>query len=96
MPRYYLDLYTMQELSYLGKIVLVSIWFRACSHGVTSPKSQVTWGSSKQSQPLRAWKLGLTTAHKVGSPKYDMDAYMATLFGGEAWDLCWELGQAKS
>ena len=28
----------------------------------------------------------------VPSPKYDMDAYMSTLFGGEAWDLCRELG----
>ena len=27
--------------------------------------------------------------------KHDMDAYMATLFGGEAWDLCWGLGWAK-
>ena len=32
----------------------------------------------------------------VLSPKYDMDAYMTTLFGGEAWDLCWKLDQAKS
>jgi hypothetical protein len=39
-----------------------------------------------QSQPLRAWKLGLTTSHRVPSLKYDMDAYMATLFGGEAND----------
>ena len=22
------------------------------------------------------------------SPKYDIDVYMATLFGGEFWDLC--------
>ena len=29
MSRYYSDLYTMQELSYLGETVLVSIWFRA-------------------------------------------------------------------
>ena len=36
-----------------------------------------------QSQPSRAWKLGLTTSHgsQVLSPKYDMDAYMVTLFG---------------
>ena len=33
---------------------------------------------------------------QVLSPKYDMDAYMASLFGGKAWDLCWELGQAKA
>ena len=24
------------------------------------------------------------------------DTYMATLFGGETWDLFWEFGQAKS
>ena len=50
-----------------------------------------------QSQPLRAWKLGLTTLHgsQVLSPKYDMDAYMATFFGGEAWDMCCELDQVK-
>ena len=28
--------------------------------------------------------------------KHDMDAYMATLFDGEARDLCWELGQSKA
>ena len=50
-----------------------------------------------QSQPLRAWRLELTTSHgpQALSPKYDMNAYMATLFEGEAWDLCWELGLAK-
>ena len=73
---------------------------------VPIPKSQFTRGQSVQSQPLRAWKLGLTTSHgsQVVSLKYDMDAYMATLFGGEAQDLCYdsglafllELGQAKS
>ena len=33
-----------------------------------------------QSQPLRAWKLGLTTSHgsQVLSFTYDMDAYVAT------------------
>ena len=41
---------------------------------------------------LRAWKLGLTTSYGVPSPKYDMDAYMATPFlevklrsCGESW-----------
>ena len=62
------------------------------------PKSQVTWGQSVQSLLLRSWKLGLTTLHgsQVLCSKYDMDAYMATHFGGEAWHLCSELGQAKS
>ena len=51
-----------------------------------------------QAQLLRAWKLGLSTSHSVPKsygPMYDMDTYMATLFGGEARDLCCELGQAK-
>ena len=41
-----------------------------------------------QSLPLVAWKLGLTISHMVPSPKYDMDAYIATLFGGGVWGLC--------
>ena len=32
----------------------------------------------------------------VSSPNYDMNTCMATLFGGEAWDLCYKLGRAKS
>ena len=28
----------------------------------------------------------------VLNPNYDMDAYIATLFGREAWDLCCKLG----
>ena len=33
-------------------------------------------------------KLGLVhIGSQVLSPKYEMDAYMATLLGGEAWDL---------
>ena len=48
-------------------------------------------------QPLRAWKFQVLIhmESQVLSLKIDMDAYMATLFGGEAWDLCYELGQAK-
>ena len=41
-----------------------------------------------KSLSLRAWKLGLITSHGVPSPKYDMDVYTATLYGGEARDLC--------
>jgi hypothetical protein len=68
---------------------------------VPSPKSQVTWGQSVQSLLsllLRSWKLGFTTLHgfQVLCSKYDMDAYMATHFGGEAWYLHFELGRAKS
>ena len=43
-----------------------------------------------QPELLRAWKLGLTTSHgcRVLSPKYDMDAYMVTFFGGVVLELC--------
>ena len=42
---------------------------------------------------LNRWKYGsrdlpLHMGSQVLSPMYDMHAYMATLFGGEAWDLC--------
>ena len=32
--------------------------------------------------------LPLHIGFQVLNPEYDMDAYMATLFGGEAWDMC--------
>ena len=70
---------------------------RANLHGVPSPKFQVTWGQSLQSQLLRAWNLGLTTSHgsQLLSSKHDMDAYITIFFGGEAWDLCSELVKQK-
>ena len=43
-------------------------------------------------------EVGLTASHgvpRLESLKYDMDAYMATLFGGEVWDVCCKSGQAK-
>ena len=54
------------------------------------PKSQFSRGQSVQSQPLRAWKLGFLCymGFQVINFKYDMDAYMTTIFEGEAWDLC--------
>ena len=45
-------------------------WSRGLHSRVWSgPKSQVTWGKYVQSQPLRAWKLGFTTSHKLSSLK---------------------------
>jgi hypothetical protein len=43
-----------------------------------------------QCQLLRAWELGPTTlrSSQVLSPNCGMNAYMTTLFGGEASDLC--------
>ena len=55
-----------------------------------SLKSRVARGQSIQYEPLRAWKVGHTTSHRsqVMGHEYDMDAYLATLLGGKAWDLC--------
>ena len=43
-----------------------------------------------------SWDLPLYIGSQVLSPKYNMDAYMATLIGGEAWDLCWELNRPNN
>ena len=48
-----------------------------------------------QFQWSRAWKLGFTTSHGVSSPKYDMDVYIATLFGGEVHDFVLRVGLSK-
>jgi hypothetical protein len=34
-------------------------------------------------------------SYQVRSPKYDMDVYMASPFGSDAWDLCCKLGLAE-
>ena len=39
-------------------------------------------------QVLSLMEVGTSHGSQVLSPKYDMDAYMGTLCGGEAWDLC--------
>ena len=43
-----------------------------------------------------SWELSPHMGSQVLSPKYDTNAYMTTLFGGETQDLCWKLGEAKS
>ena len=58
---------------------------------VRSPKSLEVNRAISAVENMESWgRLPLHTG-----PTYDMDAYMATLFGGQTWDLCWELGQAK-
>jgi hypothetical protein len=69
-------------------MVWLVVDLRADSHGILSPKSQVTWG--RPILDVESMEFG--TYHFTHDPKYDMDAYMATLFGDEAHDLCWELG----
>jgi hypothetical protein len=36
------------------------------------------------------------TYHFTWGPEYDMDAYMTTLFGGEAWGLVSRVGSSKN
>ena len=56
-----------------------------------------SWDLFRRVGPRANQPLGLVhMGSQVVSPNYDMDAYMATLYGGEAWDLCCELGRAKS
>ena len=57
-------------------------------HFTWGSKAQVTWGQSVQSQPLRAWKLGLTTSHGVPSPK-SLEINLCNLSHWEhgSWDL---------
>ena len=59
--------------------------FLACS--VCGPASHVVRASVFEIMKVGTYQI------KQG-PKYDMDAYMASLFGGEAWHLCWESGRA--
>ena len=43
---------------------------------------------------IEGMKVGIY--HFTQGPNYDMDAYMAKIVGGEAWDLCCELGRAEN
>jgi hypothetical protein len=40
-----------------------------------------------------SWDLLLHMRSQVLGPKYDMDAYMATLSRGEAWNGFWKLSK---
>jgi hypothetical protein len=69
---------------------------RPCDNFFTSPngtrvgshKSQVKSCQFMQSQPLRAWKLGLTTSHIVPSPKSQL--WHGCLHNNTIWR--WSLG----
>jgi hypothetical protein len=63
---------------------------------VLSPKSLEVNPCNLNCQDHGSWDLPLDMGSQVLHLDYDMDAYMATFFGGEAWDLCCELGSAKS
>ena len=51
--------------------------------------SQLTRGRSVQSQPLRAWKLGLTASHGFPSPKSRL--WHGCLHGNTFWRWGWGL-----
>jgi hypothetical protein len=40
--------------------------------------------------------MEVETYHFTWSPKYDMDAYMTTIFGGETWGLVLGVGSSKN
>jgi hypothetical protein len=69
---------------------------RADSHRIPSPKSLEVNPCNLNHWEHGSWDFPLHMGSQVLSPKYDMHAYMATLFEGEAWDLCCELGRAKN
>ena len=80
-----------------GIDLLIIISLRVAGSHVSSPKSKSLevnlcnlyhWENG-------SWDLLCYTWFQVLSFMYDMNDYMTTFFGGEAWDLCWELGQAK-
>ena len=66
---------------------------RAISHG---PKFEVPSHLTSIRAISTVESMEVWTHHSTQGPdsqvlsptKYDMDTYMATLFGGEAWDLC--------
>ena len=61
---------------------------RANWHGVPSPKSLFNRDWYVQSPLLRAWKLGLTTSHRVPCPKCQV--WHRCLYGNTFWR--WGLG----
>ena len=63
---------------------------QASSHGVLRHESQLTWDQIHAISTIENMKE-VRTYHStwILGPKREMDAFMATLFGGEACNLCW-------
>ena len=82
-----------------GASCILEIWDWGPVHvrsQVPSPKSREVNQCNLNRWEHGSWDLPLHTGLQVPSSRYDMDVCMAPRFGGEAWDLCWELGRAKS
>ena len=72
-----------------GSMVIVEL-LRLVHTGsqVLSPSSLDVNPSDLNHREHESWDLPLHMGSQVLIPKYDVDAYMATLFGGEVRDLC--------
>jgi hypothetical protein len=69
-------------------LVMTEMIFKAGSHVVPSPKSQVPSHLKSLHAISTVESMEFTTSHRDLNPKYDMDANMTTLFESETWDLC--------
>ena len=58
---------------------------------VLTPKSLESNMLNLNDREHGSWDLLLHMRSQVIGPKYDMNAYMATLFGGEAWNDFWKI-----
>ena len=64
------------------------MWLPACPTAGVAPRQGIVSLATARHYPAGsvATALSLHTRSQVLSPNYGMDAYMATLFGGEGWD----------
>ena len=72
----------------LDSFLLTTCCILTCILKLVHAGSQVTWGHpcNFRCREHGSWDLSLHTWSQVLSPKYDMDACMTTLLGGEAWE----------
>jgi len=79
--------------------VLNQLWTYGIGGSISSWLTHIILGSNEESPPRHweygIWDLPLHMGFGVLNSKYDMDTYMATLFGGEAHDLCYSFGSSK-
>ena len=62
---------------------------------VLSPKSLEVNPCNLSRRKHGSWDFSTSHGSQVLSPKHVMDAYMAILFGGEAWDFVLRVGSSK-
>ena len=69
---------------------------KTMGRGVPSSKSQVTWGQSMQSPPLKAWKLRLTTSHGVSKSQVRHECLHDNTFWRWGLELVLRVGSSKT